>query len=229
MVVLRKLLLAVCCLGISVMLSQADTLSPRQLKSRRILLAGSAVIGSGASLAYLQDAWYSKYSSGSFHFFDDNAEWLQMDKAGHAYTCYQTGRLMIGAFKWAGYSRNKQLFIGGTFGLVYLTAIELMDGFSRGWGFSWGDLAADVAGCALVIGQEAAFKRQVVQLKFSYYPSGLAQYNPSLLGENSYTRILKDYNGQVYWLSFNPLWRKSDDKRAFPRWLCIRWDTGRME
>jgi hypothetical protein len=28
-----------------------------------------------------------------FHFINDNAEWLQMDKAGHIYSSYHLGRL----------------------------------------------------------------------------------------------------------------------------------------
>ena len=36
----------------------------------------------------LQYLWYKKYPKSSFHFFDDNDEWLQMDKMGHATTAY---------------------------------------------------------------------------------------------------------------------------------------------
>src|SRR5690606_17409670 len=53
---------------------------------------------------------------------------------------------------------------------------------------------------------------------FSYWNSGLAKYNPNLLGKNVYTQILKDYNGQRYWLSVNPsTFMKQETK--FPKWL----------
>lgn len=140
-----------------------------------------------------------------------------MDKAGHFFTTYQTGRLMMDAFAWAGCSRKQQL-IGGYTGFVYMTAIEVMDGFSSGWGFSWGDELANVLGASSAMAQRAFWKEQRIQLKFSYANSGLAQYNPSLLGESRYTRILKDYNAQTYWMSINPS-AFMGKKTKFPKWL----------
>jgi hypothetical protein len=95
-----------------------------------------------------------------------------------------------------------------------------MDGYSDGWGFSWGDVGANVLGSSLAIAQEACWEQQRIQLKFSYAQSGIAKYNPSLLGENNYTQVLKDYNGQTYWLSINPSsFVKKQTK--FPSWLNI--------
>jgi hypothetical protein len=187
---------------------------------RKTVLAASSGALMAGSLIYLNQAWYKDYNSGKFHFFNDNAEWLQMDKMGHTFTTYQTGRMMMDAFKWAGFNRKQQLFIGGSSGLIYMTAIECMDGFSTGWGFSWGDEAADIIGASAAISQEAFWKRQRIQIKFSYAQSGLAQYNPSLLGKNPYTQILKDYNGQTYWLSANiSSFLKKETK--FPKWLNV--------
>jgi hypothetical protein len=189
-------------------------------RSRKIILAGGTGLITGASLVYLNQAWYQEYNTGKFHFFNDNAEWLQMDKAGHVFSTYQTSRLMMDAFDWAGFRRNQKLFIGGTLGLGYMTAIEIMDGYSEGWGFSWGDMGANVLGTGLAITQEALWKQQRIQLKFSYAQSGIAQYNPDLLGESFYTQILKDYNGQTYWLSINPSsFIKRENK--FPKWLNL--------
>jgi len=126
----------------------------------------------------------------------------------------------MGAFKWAGSNRTQQLFIGGTSGLIYMTAIECMDGFSNGWGFSWGDELADVLGASAAISQEALWHKQRIQIKFSYAQSGLAKYNPDLLGKNPYTQVLKDYNGQTYWLSANiSSFLKKETK--FPKWLNV--------
>src|SRR6188472_3997050 len=36
----------------------------------------------------LNKAWYSGFPRSSFHFFNDNNEWNQMDKAGHMWTNY---------------------------------------------------------------------------------------------------------------------------------------------
>ncbi len=189
-------------------------------KNRKIiLLSGSGVLIT-SSLVYLNQQWYKQYNTGKFHFFNDNAEWLQMDKAGHAFTTYQTGRLMMNAFDWAGFTKKQKLIFGGTSGLVYMTAIECMDGFSQGWGFSWGDMLSNALGSGIAISQEVFFNQQRIQLKLSYAQSGLAQYNPNLLGKNFYSQILKDYNAQTYWLSINPSsFIKKQNK--FPKWLNV--------
>lgn len=199
---------------------QQDSVSP-SYKTRRGLLISSTGVLAGGSLLALHQVWYKDYNTGRFHFFNDNQEWLQMDKAGHVYSCYQMSRLMMEAFDWAGYSGKKKLFIGGSIGLVYMTAIECMDGFSEGWGFSWGDQLANVLGSGLAIAQVAAWEKPRLHLKFSYAESGLAPYHPSLLGENPYSRILKDYNAQTYWLSFNPLTLAGRQSRFFPNWLNL--------
>jgi len=202
------------------------TIAPKtlNLKKKIILVSSSAVLTTG-SLIYLDNAWYQQYSTGKFHFFNDNKEWLQMDKAGHVFTTYQTSRLMMQSFKWAGFNKTETLFIGGTIGLAYMTAIECLDGYSRGWGFSWGDQAANVLGSSIAIAQHAFWGKQRIQIKYSYSQSGLAEFNPSLLGDNFYTQILKDYNSQTYWLSINPTsFIKKESRKLsgkFPKWLNI--------
>lgn len=211
----------VCCLLLARHLAgQADTSGNVSYKARKAVLLSSTGVLTAGSLLYLNQAWYAGYSSGSFHFFDDNKEWMQMDKAGHFYTTYQTGRLMMDAFRWAGYNRKQQLFIGGGFGFGYMTAIEVMDGFSSGWGFSWGDQLANLLGAAGAISQEAFWREQRISFKFSYAKSGLAKYNPSLLGETAYTQVIKDYNAQTLWLSVNPYSFMKKSSR-FPKWLNV--------
>lgn len=201
-------------------MGQADSLyRPKNNKRKIAFLSTTGALTIG-SLFYLNEAWYSEYNTGKFHFFNDNKEWLQMDKTGHVFTTYQMSSLMMDAFDRVGYSRKQKLLLGGGIGFVYMTAIECLDGFSRGWGYSWGDQLSNVIGTGLAISQEAIWKEQRVQLKFSYAKSGLAKYNPSLLGKNDYTQILKDYNGQTYWLSINPscFIKKTS---SFPKWLNI--------
>ncbi len=199
---------------------QVDSLSPKKITERKIYVATGASALTIGSLVSLNQAWYAAYNTGQFHFFNDNAEWLQMDKVGHTWTNYQLARLMMGTFKWAGYSKKQQLLYGGSIGFAYMTCIEVMDGFSKGWGFSWGDEMVNAIGSAMAVAQCAYWDRQKIQIKFSYASSGLAKYNPSLLGKNASTQILKDYNGQTYWLTCNPFdFIKTQNK--FPKWLNI--------
>ena len=203
-----------------IMNAENDSLTKINYKNRKITLGVSGAVFSAGSIVYLNHAWFEPYNTGKFHFFNDNKEWNQMDKCGHAFTCYQTGRLMMDAFDWAGYNKNTKLIVAGGIGLYYMTAIEVMDGFSEGWGFSAGDIAANALGAGLAVSQEAAWNEQRILLKFSYSQSGLAEYDPSLLGENIYTQVLKDYNGQTYWLSVNPSsFMKKQNK--FTKWLNV--------
>ncbi len=211
------------CLSFQQFSVASDSLSV--FKKRKIGLSVSALAVTSGSIIYLNQAWYQKYNTSKFHTFNDNYEWYQLDKFGHALTNYQTARLMIEAMKWAGYSEKKQILIGGLSGFAYMAAIEIMDGFSDGWGFSWGDIGANAFGAGLAIGQQIAWKEQRVQLKFAFRSSGYANYNPSLLGENLSERVLKDYNGQTYWLSINPSsFIKKENK--FPKWLNVAFGYG---
>lgn len=57
-------------------------------------------------------------------------------------------------------------------------------------------------------------------MKFSAHNSGLADYRPNVLGSDFLSRTFKDYNGQTYWMSFNPLtWFNSSSK--IPSWINL--------
>jgi hypothetical protein len=201
----------------------SDSLS--LLKKRKLTLGISSIALTTGSLVYLNQAWYQEYNTSIFHTFNDNDEWFQMDKYGHLFTTYQTGRLMMNAMQWAGYTKKQQLVIGGLSGFAYMTAIEVMDGYSDGWGFSWGDMGVNALGSGLAIGQKALWNEQRIQFKFSFYSSPYAQYRPDLLGKSLATEILKDYNGQIYWLSINPsTFLRKESK--FPKWLNVAFGYG---
>lgn len=183
------------------------------------VVATEAALYAG-SLVALNELWYEDHPRTSFHFFNDNDEWLQMDKAGHVVTSYYIGRIGIGLMEWSGVERRKAAWYGGMLGSAYQTTIEAFDGFSKGWGFSWGDIAANTVGSAIVIGQELGWKEQRVALKYSFSSSDYAQYRPDLLGTSLAERMVKDYNGQIYWASFN-IHSFLPDGAKFPRWLNI--------
>lgn len=172
------------------------------------------------SMSGLYFAWYKDYPQSSFHFHNDNDEWLQMDKVGHGVTAYQVGRYGYDVFRWSGMPEKKAVWIGGSIGFAFLFTVEIFDGFSAEWGASPGDLIANAAGTSLFIGQQLLWKEQRISLKFSYHETNYRQYNPGLLGHNSVESILKDYNGQTYWLAVNP---KSflPESSKFPGWLDL--------
>lgn len=169
----------------------------------------------------LDRLWYADYPRSRFHFINDNMEWNQMDKLGHATASYHIGLVGIKSYKWAGISRERAIWYGGLSGSVFLTAVEILDGFSEEWGASSGDLIANSFGSALAISQELIWDQQKIQLKYSYSPSKWANQNPDLLGNSHLERALKDYNGQNYWLSFNIKSLFYIENNQFPEWLAF--------
>ena len=65
------------------------------------LLAGEGAIYA-TSMVGLNVLWYKNYPQSSFHFFDDNKEWQQMDKLGHCLTAYTISRLTAALYQWSG-------------------------------------------------------------------------------------------------------------------------------
>ncbi len=164
--------------------------------------------------------WYKKFPHSRFHFFNDNNEWLGMDKIGHATTSYNIAAIQSDVFKWAGVKPATAAAIGSLTALAFMTMIEIMDGHSDKWGFSKGDMLANMAGCLLFEGQQLLWGEQRVSLKFSYKASLFPRYNPDELGRNLLQRMLKDYNGQTYWLSVN-IGSFLPASVKFPRWLNL--------
>ena len=143
-----------------------------------------------------------------------------MDKMGHFMTAYYLNNAEMGMFRWCGVSKKKTLWLSGTMGTLFLMSIEVFDGYSEAWGASAGDIAANLGGRVFSIGQELLWEEQRVKLKFSFHESKFAQYRPDLLGDGLNERMLKDYNGQSYWLSVNIHSFLSEDTK-FPPWLNV--------
>ncbi len=192
---------------------------------RLALVCGGQAAVATATLIGLNELWYKDYPRSGFHFFNDNAEWLGMDKWGHAYTAYQTSHLGYAVLRWSGVKESKAAWYSCLTGIGYQLIVEMLDGFSDQWGFSVGDLSANLAGAALFTTQQVLWKDQKILLKYSFHSSEYARYRPSLLGNNFPERVLKDYNGQTAWLSISP-GAFLKDQRKFPPWLCISLGMG---
>lgn len=186
-----------------------------------VAAGASAALWAGSFVA-LNRAWYTKYPKSKFHFFNDNNEWEQMDKLGHAWTAYQLSRFSTEMWKWAGLKNQTSALIGGFSALAYQGIIEIHDGFSAEWGFSWGDMLANTTGASLFVLQELYWNNQRLQLKFNYWPMKYSpefqQRSNDLFGTNPVERVLKDYNSQGYWLAANP---NSFGLKASPSWMNV--------
>jgi hypothetical protein len=183
-----------------------------------VIITESA-IGTVATIG-LQYLWYKKFPHSKFHFFNDNAEWLNVDKVGHATTAYNIAAFQNNLLRWGGVRNGTAALVGTLTALGFMTMIEIMDGHSTKWGFSKGDMLANIAGCVLFEGQQLLWHEQRISLKYSYHGTIFPGYYPAELGSNWPERMLKDYNGQSYWLSFN-IASFLPASANFPRWLNL--------
>ena len=147
--------------------------------------------------------WYKKFPKQKFRFFNDGAEWLQVDKAGHAATAYNISTMQHDLLRWCGVDRNSAILSSALTSFAYLSIIEIMDGFSKNWGFSNYDMMANLAGAGLFAAQQYGWGEQRLSMKVSARFTPYAKENKQLLGSNWASRLMKDYNGQTYWLSLN--------------------------
>ncbi len=196
--------------------------------NRPLIVGGATVLFSAGSLIALNHAWYKDHARTGFHTFDDSREWLQVDKIGHTWSAYTFSRFAGDFWKWSGIDNKKAVIAGSVSSLVYLTGIEYLDGHSSKWGWSWSDMAANLAGTTIYASQELAWNEQRIQVKFSThkgeYDASLIERADALFGTTNSERLLKDYNHQAYWLSFNLKSFMPDSK--LPGWLNIAFGYG---
>ena len=203
--------------------SQHYTIYPYNKKRVRLVTAAN-IVGYGGALIGLNAVWYAKYPRSGFHFFNDNAEWLQVDKVGHVYSAYSGSRASMELWRWAGLSRQKRIWLGGLSGVAYESVIEILDGFSSQYGFSPGDFTANIVGSGMFMAQEFAWDDQRIKLKFSFHKKNYGETDlnkraDTLYGKTEIERFIKDYNAQTYWLSANI--HSFFPGSKFPRWLSF--------
>lgn len=196
-------------------LKPSDTLN----KPRRNGVVISEISLASGALLGLNQLWYVDYPHSNLHSVNDNDEWLQMDKAGHLFSSYHLGVFGSNALKWSGCNQKSQLIYGATIGLAFMTTVEVFDGYSSEWGFSWGDMAANATGTSLYVSQELLWKEQRIVPKFSFHTTQYASVRPNVLGNSLSQQILKDYNGQTYWFSANV--HSFFKQSKIPKWLNV--------
>ncbi|MFT5886262.1 MAG: hypothetical protein ACI9IP_002726 [Arcticibacterium sp.] len=191
--------------------------------SATIIAGGGIYAGVMANAYYL---WYKDNPGSSFHWVNDNASWLQIDKVGHATTGYAFSEYSYNILSWAGLNNKKAAINGSLIGFGVLTSMEIVDGFQSEWGASWGDILANASGPLLYSIQQVVWEDQRVRMKFSYRPSEkYVSLNPSKLGDTHLRRVFSDYNSQTYWLTANVSSFISRPTKI-PKWLNIVFGYG---
>jgi uncharacterized protein YfiM (DUF2279 family) len=194
--------------------AQPDSSQVNRRKLKTIIVASAS--GYAAGLVVLNHVWYKDTGRQSFRFFNDNAEWKQLDKFGHFYNSFYLSYTSSRLLTISRIPDRKAYVFGALAGFLLTVPIEIMDGFSDGYGASAGDLVADAAGPAFFLAQKLSWNEIRMYPKLSFHRSGYAPLRPELLGDNLLSEIVKDYNGQTFWLSLD-----LDKFTAFPKWLNV--------
>lgn len=164
---------------------------------RLALVGGLAAGGFVAGHVLLTDLWW-KGEPSRFHFNwrDDWRYALGADKVGHAITPYIGTDILRQALEWTGMQRNASLWWGAGAACAYTTYIEVRDGFSAEWGFSWGDFIANNLGIGWRVAEAYEPWLNNIRFKVSYWPG--AAYR-----SGAYGSIVDDYESTYHWASLN--------------------------
>lgn len=152
---------------------------------------GAFAIGHG----WLNTLWW-KGEPTSFH-WNVEQDWtyaLGADKLGHAYFTSMATTALAGTFRWSGMDSASSIWAGAGVALLYQTYNEVRDGFSVKYGFSPGDMVANMLGAALPVAQHYAPSLKNVTFQISFYPS-------EPFRQGMYGAIIDDYESTTHWLS----------------------------
>jgi hypothetical protein len=202
--------------------TNADSLAVDRRRLNSLIITAGVVYTAG--LVTLNHVWYKNTERQSFRFFNDNSEWKQVDKAGHCFSSFYLSDLSARALVSSRVAVRKADVIGAMSGFLLTFPIEILDGYSDGYGASAGDLVADAAGSLIFLGQKLAWREVRIHPKFSFHRTGYAPLRPELLGDSWLSEMVKDYNGQTYWLAFD-----LDKFMSFPKWLNFAVGYGAQE
>ncbi len=164
-------------------------------KERLIILGASSALTFVYFYGIENNMWWKGQKS-AFH-FNWKQDWsyaLGSDKFGHFFFGYFLSTNYSRALQWCGLKKGKSLFYSSLISIAYQTFIEIRDGFSRNYGFSWGDFAADLLGSFLPYLQERLDFTRELRFKISFFPSEKFKR-----GSNRY--IIDDYESTFDWIA----------------------------
>ena len=144
---------------------------------------------------YGNQNWWQDGFSGDFHtanegWFGQNTSSGGADKLGHFFTNYAGTRLLAKAFTHVGNDPDTALLLGAAVTLGTMTAVEVVDGYSRRWRFSREDALMNALGAATgILLERSPALDELVDLRVHYLPSDV--------GGNKFDPF-GDYSGTTY-------------------------------
>lgn len=134
---------------------------------------------------------------------------------GHGTFAYAVTTVYADLFHWSGMDSTASVWSGAGVAMAYQTYIEIRDGFSADYGFSWGDVAANTMGATLPVIKHYAPALRPIDLQLSFWPSDSYK-----AGE--YNSIIDDYTSTTHWLAVSVVdWMPDSWQRIYPPWLGV--------
>jgi len=143
------------------------------------------------------------YYSSSFKFedegwFDPDTKYGGADKLGHAYSAYVLTSAYNSIYRKWGYSDEKAILGGALSSWSLTTLIELGDGFSKNYGFSWEDETMNTLGVGLAyLRHRYPTLKETFDFRTEWFPSPAFRHGDRL---DPFT----DYSGQKYLIALKP-------------------------
>ncbi len=161
------------------------------------VVAGATVGGFVVAHGILNDLWW-KGERVPFHIntAQDYSYALNADKYGHATFAFMASTVYGDLMRWCGLDSTSAAWWGFGVAMTYQTYIEVRDGYSRDYGFSWGDIGANTLGAALPVAKHYVPALRAFDLQISFWPSDAFR-------QGAYNAIIDDYTSTTHWLAMN--------------------------
>lgn len=159
-------------------------------RNAAIIAGSAAVMGAYGYASWWRDGFSSQFRARREGGFGRNTEFSGIDKLGHVYFAYLGTRALAPAFELAGNSPDTSLKLSAWTVWGAMSAVEVLDGFSRKYRFSHEDFIANTLGAGM--GYFLASNPQwddVFDFRLAYRQTPLSNFDPP-----------GDYAGQRYWL-----------------------------
>ncbi len=153
-----------------------------------MLIGGELLVGWYGATHWWSDGLTGNFRTTSEGWFGRDTYAGGADKMGHLFFGYAGTRLMARGFESLGNSPDDALRLGAATTFGTLVAIEVVDGFSKKWRFSYEDAIMNAAGTALGVFFERSPRLDgLLDFRLMYRPT--RSFDP-----------VGDYSGQTYLL-----------------------------
>jgi uncharacterized protein YfiM (DUF2279 family) len=166
-------------------------------KERKALGINLAINGGVAAYGFGAWGWGSgSFKTSSEGWFRADTKYGGADKIGHAYTGYVFSELLADRYSAWGYSDNQATWLGFGSSVAVTSLIEVGDGLSTEYGFSWEDLCMNISGAAFsLVRRSFPSVAETIDFRIEYFPS------KRVLNGDDYD-IMSDYDGMKHLVAF---------------------------